>query len=306
MNCLGGSAISPNPGYWRSDKLSDNFVKCENYDACLGGEYEDSVSPTGVCSRGYRGPACIECVVGYARFGTDLKCMNCQDQQFEYVLAATGYLLIQILYIVLFSSGLVKIQASFKDAPETRVSLSLKVFAGKLLIDYLQALNIVTEKSFFQPEYLHQFYYVITRILPRNEDSLSTGCLFQLNLDNDNIYLKSILLIQTQAIIYICIAAGYWTVMGVLGKWKKSVAMKNFKLTVIAILYILQPGLLKTLFELFSCKNFNAEDSSITLLVKDPDTICWESPHLNWAIGLSVPFLLFWFVFPMIWLVRSI
>jgi hypothetical protein len=91
MVCLGGSYITPLPGYWRSDRYSDNFVKCAYKEACLGGyvvkgnprnldEYkklehlipQNNVSLNGICSKEYKGLACSECQPGFAKFGSNL------------------------------------------------------------------------------------------------------------------------------------------------------------------------------------------------------------------------------------------
>ena len=34
--CLSGSEFGPNPGYWRKNNVTSDFVKCLNTAACLG------------------------------------------------------------------------------------------------------------------------------------------------------------------------------------------------------------------------------------------------------------------------------
>lgn len=36
-NCYGGNIVAPLPQYWRSSNVSENFIKCPNGAACLGG-----------------------------------------------------------------------------------------------------------------------------------------------------------------------------------------------------------------------------------------------------------------------------
>lgn len=57
--CFGLNEVAPNPGYWRLNSLSTNFLKCPNPEACLGG-YNDSVllSYEGLCKEGYQGVLC--------------------------------------------------------------------------------------------------------------------------------------------------------------------------------------------------------------------------------------------------------
>lgn len=36
--CYGRYMVAPHSGYWRSSNVSENFILCENIDACLGGD----------------------------------------------------------------------------------------------------------------------------------------------------------------------------------------------------------------------------------------------------------------------------
>lgn len=95
MVCMGGSFVFPKPGYWRSDYFSDNFVKCPNPDACLGGNLTTKFVDTGVCQIGYRGKSCSECIEGWAKFGSSHECTNCNNNTMYYV-KLCGYLVLEI------------------------------------------------------------------------------------------------------------------------------------------------------------------------------------------------------------------
>ena len=58
--CFNGSRVAPKPGYWRNTNVSENFYRCPNFDACLGGGYLNNES-TGICATGYEGVLCGQC-----------------------------------------------------------------------------------------------------------------------------------------------------------------------------------------------------------------------------------------------------
>ena len=40
---------------------------------------------------------------------------------------------------------------------------------------------------------------------------------------------------------------------------------------------------------MFACKNLYRDDLPEYYMVNDYDTKCWDTPHLKWALGLSLP-----------------
>ena len=76
--CNGGSDIGPSPGYWRRSNETDNFLKCESEDACLGMVAPDN-NPRGSCSTGYQGILCSDCAAGFSRVNK-YDCAQCPDK----------------------------------------------------------------------------------------------------------------------------------------------------------------------------------------------------------------------------------
>ena len=77
--CEGGSEIYPHPGYWRRSNLSDNFIECRNFEACLGRNGKEN-NTIGSCCEGYQGILCTDCAVGYSRTGSNYKCTKCPSK----------------------------------------------------------------------------------------------------------------------------------------------------------------------------------------------------------------------------------
>jgi hypothetical protein len=53
------------PGYWRSNNVTDDFIKCLYTPACLGIVAPD-YNPMGDCATHYSGILCTECDPGYS------------------------------------------------------------------------------------------------------------------------------------------------------------------------------------------------------------------------------------------------
>lgn len=77
--CDGGASIYPQPGYWRSSNISDNFMECRNGDACLGRNGEEN-NTLGACAKGYEGILCADCAIGFSRTGSSYKCSKCPEE----------------------------------------------------------------------------------------------------------------------------------------------------------------------------------------------------------------------------------
>ena len=95
--CMGGSNIYPLPGYWRDSNMTDNFISCFNYDACLGGLYNNQTSATGFCFEGYIGTVCGVCDIGYSSTGA-YECSKCPPQN-KNIVRIVGMLLLMLMAV---------------------------------------------------------------------------------------------------------------------------------------------------------------------------------------------------------------
>jgi hypothetical protein len=100
--CKGGFNIGPNPGYWRKNENSTNFIRCPNPDVCLGW-----VAPTwntlGQCAEGQNGTLCAECMPGYSSTGI-AKCGKCPDLTSNVVKMVGIIILVIVLFVLMVRS----------------------------------------------------------------------------------------------------------------------------------------------------------------------------------------------------------
>jgi hypothetical protein len=123
--CYGGSKIGPKPGYWRKNKTTSNFIKCPNYDACLGikpPEYNE----LGQCADSYEGTLCGTCQVGYSKTDS-FKCSKCPHK-----LANA----IRLVFILLAAIGVViyLVRSTLLGAKEEKNVTSIYI---KILMNHL-------------------------------------------------------------------------------------------------------------------------------------------------------------------------
>ena len=75
-DCKGKMTVFPKAGKWRSSNISENFMKCPNEAACLGG---DANHPQGKCLTGYQGFLCGDCAPDYSKT-KQFECGMCPER----------------------------------------------------------------------------------------------------------------------------------------------------------------------------------------------------------------------------------
>ena len=133
--------------------------------------------------------------------------------------------------------------------------------------------------------------------------------------NNHNVFFNKVLVILAEPFAYIVFASIAWTIIFRI-KRKPIFRNPDFKynmyLTIIVIVYILQPGLIKVMFELFkyengiafliilsfSCKNYGSLKDPKYYLVYDVNVECWKPEHLAWGLSIAIPALIIGLLVP--------
>ena len=71
-------------------------------------------------------------------------------------------------------------------------------------------------------------------------------------------------------------------------------------ITGVVIMYVLQPGVIKVMFQLFNCQNYGSEANPEYYLVDDTNVRCMSAQHLRWSLGIGVPCLFFGMLLPLL------
>lgn len=113
--------VAPDPGYWRSSNVSENFILCENVDACLGGDINNSM---GICAQGYKGIICGDCNDNFFKT-KQFECSGCPDRTKN---------IIQISFIIVIAIGyvvfLVRSTLNSADKAKPLYSVYLKIMTN--------------------------------------------------------------------------------------------------------------------------------------------------------------------------------
>lgn len=116
------------------------------------------------------------------------------------------------------------------------------------------------------------------------------------------------MLIQFQPIFYLILSFLIWVLIFKKSK-DKICGNEKFKdryiLTIIVITYMLQPGLIKTVMELFNCQNFGSNENRQYYLAYDSDIKCLAGDHLGWMFALGFTALILCRLFDKIIFYRS-
>ncbi len=124
-NCTGRFMVYPNPGHWRSSNISDNFIKCPQFEACLGGDPEN---PEGKCAEGYNGIVCGDCSANWSKT-KQFTCKMCPDRIRNIV--QTVFLIIVALIVIAF---LVRSTLNSADKQKPVYSVYLKIMTNHFQI----------------------------------------------------------------------------------------------------------------------------------------------------------------------------
>jgi len=210
-----------------------------------------------------------------------------------------GYLLIQAIAII--STVRMNIKGSKMNA-SSKKSAILQSTLMKIIIDFVQILTLASEFNFNFPQVVGYLLDGVSKIIPTNIDALSVDCFIALEKgSNKHIFFNKVLVLLSEPFAYMIFAYIAWII---LFKTKKRTIHRNpdfrykMALTCIVIVYILQPGIIKVMFELFNCRNYGSLADPKYYLVYDVQVECWKPEHLAWALGIGVPTIIFGLIAP--------
>ncbi len=164
-----------------------------------------------------------------------------------------GYLLLQAIAII----STIKVNhkgASVNVAARQKAAFQSTLF--KIIIDFIQIITLTSEFNFNFPNAFSYLLDGLTKIVPTNVDALSVDCFIAMEKgSNKNVFFYKVLVVISEPLAYMMIAYCVWAIIFKIQKKSPHLKNADFKaritLTMIVITYILQPGIIKIMFELF-------------------------------------------------------
>jgi len=284
MQCLGGSQVLTNPGYWRAGNATDDIYRCPYEEPCLGGLESE-------CSTGYEGRLCTVCSSSYLRLGK-FQCAPCGGEggtiaRGVFIVIGVLLLLIYIVYGALESAE----KAKSPTGPLTRI-----------LLNYIQTFSLVISFNLRWPYQILKFTDGLSLAGSGASNSFSTSCLNSMDFGAEEIYLKLVFV----AIIPVILAGVSLIVWGLVAIKKRSMRFitDHFICTVIVILLAMHPNVLSSALAMIACQNM---EGGHRWLIADYSQECWKGDHAYYTVSTALPAFLIWVVAsPLIMLIALI
>ncbi|KAL4449944.1 hypothetical protein ABPG74_015063 [Tetrahymena malaccensis] len=199
-DCLGGSQIVVDQGFWRREEYDDNILSCENLkENCQGGSFGNLI-----CYRGHIGALCEECDINGVFWGESYTksgkytCTECKKIQFNMyiVVFVTLWTMVsmvisvksdskkqteiykQELFSRIASKSTLKTKNQNKNNVDEYTSVYIKIFTNYLQIISSMAsfnLKVPSEKrcNYNREQQLQQSQLIINNVTPNSDINLN-------------------------------------------------------------------------------------------------------------------------------------
>lgn len=328
--CLGGDRLMPLLGYWRSDKYSMNFLRCNNDDNCVPSNitfYYDLLSAknndeymklinelsrkevyeiyTGVCTEGYEGPICDVCSEGYGKMGKT-KCVSCYDQAWYYYLINAIQIILKITYLFycVFMAFRLVFTITLKKANESSIIILNYL---KILVIHIQLLSFILKMPFNWSISIKVYLPIVFSFSPDISEAFNFECFMKFL--KINLPQQYFLLIFIPIYIILLFLISFLLINIKKSKSVHSIikSISSFKLSVsifFIIIILTFVDLCKINFEMFQCINIQDIARPDPRLVNDVTIECESLYHNIWKYALTTPVLVFCFLIMLFILVK--
>ncbi|CDW86060.1 UNKNOWN [Stylonychia lemnae] len=273
--CNGGSNIGPQKGYWRG------MIPPQN-------------NPQGSCLQGYRGILCADCNVGYSRTGT-FECGKC-PQYGQNLFRIIAIILVAIVVIIFM------IRSTLNGAANVKNTTS--VFQ-KIILNHIQLIVLTASFDFKWPQIVLDFFKTSQTIGEASNQIFSIDCFFNNDQGFDSVqgiedqkigkelgvrifYIK-LALFGSLPIFLVLISSSFWFIL-YNKKNQKSIRVTKAISTVVILLFLVHPNIVKYVFNLFNCIDIDGEKR----VKNDLQILCYVEEHIIWALGIGLPSLIVW------------
>jgi hypothetical protein len=279
--CYGNFTMVPKPGYWRANNMTDNFIKCQEADACIGSPDDTFISYTGLCANGYFGNLCQSCIKSYSRSGR-YQCAKCPGLTSN--IAITSLIVIVALLIVAL---IIFTAIRSAQRPRSLIAIYLKIF-----MNYLQMIVVSSSLNLNWPSFVRTFLSGQEEAGGVAEQLFSFECLLQdINISQGSMYFAKIIGMTCLPLVLFALATVTWA--GVLCCFHVKEIWLKMKATMVVILFILHPNITKAMFAYFACMDLGTGE---LWLISDLSIKCWDAEHIRQILLVVLPSIVVWVV----------
>lgn len=320
--CLGGDKLMPLPGFWRSDKYSMNFIRCNDDDNCIPSnitfyndlisaknqdEYLKSISElnengvyeiyTGVCKEGYEGPICDVCGEDYGKMGKT-KCVSCYEQGWYYYFINAIQIILKITYLFycIFMAFRLVFTITLKKASESSIIVLNYL---KIMVIHIQLLSFILKMPFNWSISIKVYLPIVFSFSPDISEAFNFECLMKfLKIGIPEQYFL-IIFIPIYIILLFLISFLLINIKKRNSPHSMINSISSFKLSIsifFIIIILTFVDLCKINFEMFQCINIQDITRPDSHLVNDLAIECDSLSHNIWKYALTTPVLIFCFL----------
>ncbi|CDW82348.1 UNKNOWN [Stylonychia lemnae] len=280
--CNGGSNIGPQPGYWRKNNVT-GMVPPQN-------------DPQGQCYTGYAGILCADCNPGYSVTGA-FQCGKCPEYA-QNIFRIVAIILVGIVVIILL------IRSTLQGAADVKNITS--VFQ-KILLNHIQLIVLTASFDFSWPQIVMDYFKSSETVGEASNQIFSVDCF----LNSDDGYEKNKNSTYSSAakknsfivrifyfklamfgllpllLVVLCYIA--WSLIYRKSQ-DKSILMTKATSSVVILLFLVHPNIVKYVFNAFNCIDIDGESR----IKNDLEIVCYTKEHILWALGVALPSLIVW------------
>ncbi|CDW74640.1 UNKNOWN [Stylonychia lemnae] len=291
--CNGGSNVGPQKGYWRRSNTSSTFIQCFNKGSCLG-MIPPQNNPQGSCLSGYNGILCADCIVGYSRTGT-FECGKCPEYG-QNLFRIIAIILVAIIVIIFL------IRSTLNGAADVKNTTS--VFQ-KIILNHIQLIVLTASFDFKWPQIVLDYFKSSETIGEASNQIFSIDCF----LNNDQGYISEqekedqktgkalgvrifyikLALFGLLPVFLVLISSSFWFILYNKPN-QKLIRITKAISTVVILLFLVHPNIVKFVFNLFNCIDIDGEKR----VKNDLEILCYVGEHIIWALGIGLPSLVVW------------
>ena len=188
FNCFGGFNLTIKPGYWRSSKMSTNFLKCPILTNCLGDTRNFDINTpymeyysTVICEIGYTVPLCSVCDIGYGSVGNYV-CAKCDTNSYYLRLFFVFFLSFLFVFYTIHKNLRMCINLYYKSID---IKDMMSTYLLKIFLNHCEVLIIILNLPLEWPSFTDEMKNFLDGFMQSVNGSSSWECL----LKSDGIFL---------------------------------------------------------------------------------------------------------------------
>jgi len=277
--CWGGANIGPAPGYWRTNRDSDEFHQCTIKEACLGATSLENKDEHGECdsAAGYEGILCGSCAKDHI-LTAEYTCTKCPSLTITLLSASLTVIAVLTVMIILIRSSLKSVTHK-----KSVFSIYLKIFAN-----YIQLMVLASSFKAQWPDEVRSLFRAHYRVSAFSDQIPQFSCL--LPESNPKRVFSTLLLSATTPIMALVASVLAWSLIWLVTKLTRHEAANRMIMTVIVIVFCLHPMIISRNLAMFQCQDV----SGSSYLRSDYSVECWSSEHSTWTFNVALPAIILW------------